>query len=269
MSANERAFAPSEESSGRWFAQQPQWWSEHHDGAANELLDFLRGDGIETVGRTLVDLGCGDGIITLGLARQGRFGTTLGLDLVEVDEAFLDAQAQAHGVDPVGPDDHLTFARSEPNRIPLADDSVDVITAWSVFEHVDTPVDLLREVFRVLRPGGVIVIQVWPLWYSEHGSHLWPFFDGPFVQLTRSDEEVETQLVERLPNRALAASMFELYKSCNGATVDDIQAALRTCDLFVAKAQLTGTTIHVPASLQHLPLSKLAIDGFKILAVKQ
>ncbi len=269
VSANESAFAPHQESSARWFALQPGWWEEHYDGAANELLEFLHGDGIETEGKRLVDLGCGDGIITLGLARHGRFGSTLGLDLVDVDRDFLDAQATAHGAAPVGEDDHIAFARSEPNSIPLADDTVDVITAWSVFEHVDSPVDLLREVFRVLRPGGLVLIQVWPLWYSEHGSHLWPFFDETWVHLTKSPEEIASHLRQRLDSPELADSLHDLYLSCNGATVDDIQSALRRCDLFVAKAQLTGATIHIPPRLQHLPLSQLAIDGFKILAVKQ
>jgi hypothetical protein len=115
----------------------------------------------------------------------------------------------------------------------------------------------------------VILIQVWPLWYSEHGSHMWPFFDETWVHLTRSPEEIASHLRERLDSPGLAESMYDLYMSCNGATVDDIQSALRRCDLFVAKAQLTGTTIHIPPGLQHLPLSQLAVDGFKILAVKQ
>jgi SAM-dependent methyltransferase len=76
-----------------------------------------------------------------------------------------------------------------------------------VFEHVDAPVDLLREVFRVLRPGGVILNQVWPLWYSEHGSHMWPFFDETWVHRTRSPEEIAAHLRERLDSRGLAESM--------------------------------------------------------------
>ena len=49
-----------------------------------------------------------------------------------------------------------------------------------MFEHVDDPVGLLGEVSRVIKPDGVLFLQLWPFYDSEHGGHLWPHYDGPY-----------------------------------------------------------------------------------------
>ncbi|RNM13789.1 class I SAM-dependent methyltransferase [Nocardioides pocheonensis] len=268
QSPNERAFAGNNESAARWFATQPNWWDEHFHGAVKDAFDTLHGSGVSTSGKDLLDVGCGDGIISLGLLRNGDLRSVMGIDIVDVDRDFLDTEAERHGVEPVGPEEALRFVRSEPDTVPAPDESFDLATAWSVFEHVTHPRPLLAEVLRVLRPGGVFFLQVWPLWFSEHGSHLWPFFDETFVHLTKSPEEIRAHLDERLGSGPLASGMFDLYQSCNRLTVDDIQAALRAVGFHLGMVRLSGSAIHVPPQLQDVPVSKLAIEGFSIIAVK-
>jgi ubiquinone/menaquinone biosynthesis C-methylase UbiE len=234
----------------------------------DEALSELTDGGVATQGKRLLDVGCGDGIITLGLARRGGFSSVTGMDIVDVDLAFLDAEAKAHGELPVGPEDHLTFVRSEPDVIPFPDESFDIVTAWSVFEHVTQPRVLLREIRRVLKPGGVIFIQIWPLWFSENGSHLWPFFDEGFIHLTKTPEEIRAQVHERLGDAEVAESMVAMYESCNRKTVDDIQQALLAADFHFGKVKLTGASVNVPPQLQHVPFSQLAIDGCTMIAVR-
>ena len=135
---------------------------------------------------------------------------------------------------------------SAPDTAPFPDESFDLATAWSVFEHVTEPRPLLRDVRRVLRPGGVLFIQVWPLWFSEHGSHLWPFFDETFVHLTKTPDEIREHLLGRIEDPALAQSMYDLYESCNRHTVDDIQSALIDSGFGIGKLTLTGASLHVP-----------------------
>jgi len=267
-SPNERAFAGHDGSAARWFATQPGWWESHYQSAVDQAVLELEGSGVPIEGRDLLDIGCGDGIISLGLLRRGGFASVTGMDIVATDTAFLDAEAVRHGVAPVGPDDALRFVTSVPDSAPFPDASFDLAAAWSVFEHVTEPRPLLRDVRRVLRPGGVLFIQVWPLWFSEHGSHLWPFFDETFVHLTKTPDQVMEHLLGRIDDPALAQSMFDLYESCNRHTVDDIQAALLDAGFGIGKVTLTGASVHVPPALQAIPLSRLAIDGCTILAVR-
>ena len=114
----------------------------------------------------------------------------------------------------------------------------------------------------------MLFLQVWPLWFSEHGSHLWPFFDETFVHLTKSADEIRTHLEDRLGPGPLATGMYDLYQSCNRLTVDDIQAALRAVGFGIGMVRLSGSAIHVPPALQDVPVTKLAIDGFTMIAVK-
>jgi SAM-dependent methyltransferase len=56
----------------------------------------------------------------------------------------------------------LDFPAWDANRepIPYGDASVDIVYAFHFLEHVDRPIDMLREIQRVLRPGGVANIVV-------------------------------------------------------------------------------------------------------------
>ena len=92
----------------------------------------------------------------------------------------------------------------------------------------------------------MIFIQVWPLWFSENGSHLWPFFDEGFIHLTRTPEEIRATVHERIDDPEVAESMFAMFQSCNRATVDDIQEALIAADFHFGKVTLTGASVHVP-----------------------
>jgi len=265
----DRAFAGNDMSAARWFAEQPGWWADHFAGAVDQAVEFLGGDGISLAGSKVLDLGCGDGIISLGLLRRGGAAEVTGIDLVDVDLPFLQRIAAENGEQPLTADEPLRFLRSEPDLVPLPDASVDIVTAWSVFEHVTEPARLLADVKRVLRPGGVLFIQIWPMYNSEHGSHLWPWFDVPFQHHVLDDDAMRAHLRERTGDAELAEAMFDLYKSCNGATVDDLQTAIVDADLYLAKVELQSSAFHVPPQLQRVPISKLGISGVKLLAVNQ
>jgi ubiquinone/menaquinone biosynthesis C-methylase UbiE len=261
-----KAFGGGDVSAVRWFAEQPDWWDSHYTQAVDEIVAFLAGDGLSLDGQRVLDLGCGDGIIALGLAGRTKARSVLGLDLQPVDIEFLAKLAADHGVRANEP--RLSFAVSEEYDLDLPDASVDVAVTWSVFEHVTDPVALLREIRRVLVTDGLLFIQIWPLFYSEHGSHLWPWFDEPFPHLRLSDAEIQDTLVSRTGSAELAQAMQDLYGSCNRITLDGLGEALIEAGFFISKVQTDQTAVHIPPELQKMPLSLLTGSGVKITAVK-
>ncbi|HVD57323.1 MAG TPA: methyltransferase domain-containing protein [Thermoleophilaceae bacterium] len=241
-----------------------RWFTEHYEQAAGRILEFLGGDGISLEGKQVADVGCGDGIIDLGLALKGRPQQLIGYDLMEVDTLALLRGARAAGVADELPAS-LAFERSGPVSIPAADGRFDFVISWSVFEHVDDPVALLGEIRRVIQPDGCFFLQLWPFFNSEHGGHLWPHYDGPYPHHLRSDEQILDDVRGRQATDPRRSAEDE-YRSLNRITLDDLQRALLVNRFAVVKFGLMANAVHVPRELRHRPLSELGIGGVELLA---
>lgn len=259
------AFGGNPQSAARWFAQDPAWWNDHYVGAAHEIAEFLGGDGIQLSDARVVDLGCGDGSISAGLANLGCV-SVVGVDLEPVDRTFLDEAARRNGVSSLP--NNLRFLQCTEVDLPLETGSADVVTAWSVFEHVADIPTLLGEVRRVLRLDGALFLQIWPLWHSEHGAHQWAWLDTTFQHLALPADELEAQVRVAAGDAVLGTSFVELFRSCNGLSIDQLQEGLVAAGFFIAKVQLESKPFHVPAELQHVPLSLLGIGGIKLIAIR-
>ena len=140
-------------------------------------------------GKRVADIGCGEGITDLGLVVRAAPAELIGYDVNATDTAHLLAEARREGVAEALPD-NLRFAVSEPTVIPAEDDAFDVVLSWSAFEHIDDPPAVMREIARVLRPDGVFLLQLWPFYNSEQGSHLWLWFPVGFALFRYSDAEI-------------------------------------------------------------------------------
>jgi SAM-dependent methyltransferase len=103
-------------------------------------------------GMDLLDVGCGPGSLTVDLATLVAPGRVLGIDSAEAPLAEGRAAAEAVGVE-------VAFAVGDAYALDLPDDSVDVVHAHQVLQHVADPVAVLRELARVCRPGGLIAAR--------------------------------------------------------------------------------------------------------------
>ena len=102
------------------------------------LLDDLGG----VRGRVL-DVGCGAGQVAKAVKRERPDLEVLGCDVSR--SAIAAASASPGGVD---------FRLATAERLPFADGELDFVWIFDVLEHVDSPQQVLREVARVLKPGG-------------------------------------------------------------------------------------------------------------------
>lgn len=259
----------SENSASKWYNSLPDWWTDHYISAPQQVVDFFAGDGISLEGLTILDVGCGDGILSLGLLDKTGARRVIGVDIVDVDRNELKSVAKKNGLSVIPNEDRLTFHTSTPESIPLETSSVDVVVSWSVFEHVENLSILWSEIRRVLRPGGLIFTQIWPLFWSEHGSHLWPWFQDSFIQYRKSQTEIFNQIDEQIESDKLADSVKDLYLSCNRITADELQESMIQAGLSIAKVELISEGFHLDEYTQRIPFSRLGISGIKVLAISQ
>ena len=104
-------------------------------------------------GEVVLDLGCGAGMDSLLAARRvGSSGWVIGVDMTGPMLEKARANALEAGVG------NVEFRRGEADRLPVGDETVDVLISNGVFNLCRDKPRVLAEVFRVLRPGGRLQI---------------------------------------------------------------------------------------------------------------
>ncbi len=128
----------------------------------------------EIAGKTVLDFGCGEGGYTLALAEKGA-GHVVGVDIVP---EFRYAEEEAHSRDYAA-----TFV--DTGAESLADGAFDVVISHDSFEHFDQPEQILAEMTRLTRPGGLLLIKFGPPWRNPWGRHMSGTIrrDRPWVHL--------------------------------------------------------------------------------------
>jgi 2-polyprenyl-3-methyl-5-hydroxy-6-metoxy-1,4-benzoquinol methylase len=244
------------------------WFETHFDQAAGEIVEFFGGDGINLAGLEVADVGTGDGIIDLGLALKAKPARLVGFDINVTDTAHLLDQARLHGVAESLPA-NLSFVQSEATTIPAPDASFDMVVTWSAFEHVLEPAAVLREIRRILRPDGVVMLQLWPFFFSDQGGHLWEWFpDEGFSHLRRPAKDITTAMrANPLEDPAWTEVRIRDFELLNRLTLNELQQGLIDASFAIRKVELISHPFHVPAGLdRRYPLADLAIAGVKLLA---
>ncbi|MBV6521950.1 MAG: Ubiquinone biosynthesis O-methyltransferase [Gemmatimonadaceae bacterium] len=113
-------------------------------------------------GSKVLDAGSGTGPLAVELARRG-------MDVIAVDIGMrwltlAEARARAAGV-------RIAICCSGIHRLPIADAQVDAIMAESLLEVVPSQSAMLRELFRVLRPGGELALSTPNPWSPGPDPH--------------------------------------------------------------------------------------------------
>jgi ubiquinone/menaquinone biosynthesis C-methylase UbiE len=243
------------------------WFRDHFETAPREIGTFLRGADLDLAELRVADLGCGDGIMALGVALKLKPAELVGFDVNRTDVDGLLQRARARRVTD-GLPDNLSFVQCTATELPAPDGSFDVVYTWSAFEHVHHPVDVLREIKRVLTADGVLFLQLWPFYLSERGSHLWNWFPRPFHHLLDSYEEIEAEMRSCAPEDDFMTNyMLDEFKNLNRITVDELQTALLAAGFDIVRLELLTHLVGLePELARRHRLSDLGVAGVKLLA---
>lgn len=114
---------------------------------AAQLLPYLR------PGMRVLDCGCGPGSISVGLAKAVHPGELVGVDIEPGQTELASRHAAAAGAT------NVRFEPADAASLPFPDGSFEAIHAHALLMHVPDPLAALREMWRVLAPGGVIGVS--------------------------------------------------------------------------------------------------------------
>jgi len=156
--------------------------------------------------KTVLDCGCGRGFY-LNMIRAVSACRLYGLEL----EAEIIQKARANLAGLPG----ITLTQASIYRQPYADNSFDGVILSEVLEHIDDEIGGLREILRVLKPGGVLAITVpnanYPFWWDPINKTLETLFNrpirsGPLAGIWANHVRLYT--AERLREVVLAAGFI-------------------------------------------------------------
>jgi len=210
------------------------WFDSHYGYAANVVCSVL-GKAISFDQCKLLDVGCGDGITTLGVS-EATAGDVHGIDLTDAFKLLGEKARSTIGLRELP--QTLHFHKIEEHRpFPFDAGFFDGGYSWSVFEHISDIPTVLAEVRRVLKDKGVFFLQIEPLFYSPFGSHLRRLIDIPWAHLLLDDDSYfrlvgvaqdtvaveERDLLYQTNEFAFVKEyLIEEYKKLNRLTVDQL-----------------------------------------------
>lgn len=164
VAADEADLPTTADREGYYGQDHFSYWASGLQDAQN-LLDASKQFGVDL--KSSLDLGCASGRVIRHLAASKSLNEVMGCDInrlhVEWCNRFLS--------------DCLVFQNHSIPSLPLPDESVDLVSAFSVFTHIEAMESTwLMELKRIMRPGGIAWITVhtehtlqemdpgWPLW---------------------------------------------------------------------------------------------------------
>jgi ubiquinone/menaquinone biosynthesis C-methylase UbiE len=243
-----------------------QW--EHHWG--KEFARMFMEPAGDLRGKQLLDVGCGLGGKTVAYAEAGA--DVVGTDLLEKNAEQSGAYAKMNGA-------RASFFVGDAAVLPLADRSFDTVVANDAMEHFAEPEHALREMARVVRPGGAIWIFFTPH-YSPLGSHLYDYVYTPWCHLLFTRGQLQSAIRAVLKERMSATpvmveervrEIMESYdRDLNHMSIGRFLGIVRAVrELRVSKLELKPVKFAFLRPLTGVPGIRELVSGFVVCRLER
>ena len=140
---------------------------EAREYAEGSLERFMRrfGGALDFSGRSVLDVGCGNGALCIEAARRGATAV-VGIDL-DISAARMLLQDCGQDVA-----ERVAFVEGDGTLDALEGRRFDVVVSKDSFEHYSDPESFIHSVLATIAPGGEFIIGFGPLWKSPWGGHI-------------------------------------------------------------------------------------------------
>ena len=174
----------------------------------------------------ILDFGCGQGLTALGFALRYGVQSVSGVDIMPEANECLAVASPTLNISSLP--DNLLLRQILPGEDIFPDNNFDLIYSWSVFEHIEqTLLDrILTNLHEKLRRGGLLFIQIAPLYFSSEGSHLFHRIPKPWGHLTTQQSIYFDQLCKACESKEETQSLWSCYETLNKLTIPELRRTL-------------------------------------------
>jgi len=123
-------------------------------GGTDEIDEIMKG--IDASGKTVLDIGCGCGGAAMHLIKSHGAKSVLGIDIESLVIKRAEELAVKYDLSNLA-----KFRYVKPGPLDIPDESVDLVFSKEVFLHIPNKDDLIKDIYRVLKPGGLIAVSDW------------------------------------------------------------------------------------------------------------
>jgi ubiquinone/menaquinone biosynthesis C-methylase UbiE len=123
-------------------------------GGTDEIDEIMKG--IDASGKKVLDIGCGSGGAAIHLIKNHGAKSVLGIDTESLVIQRAEELAVKYNLSSLA-----NFCCVKPGTLDIPDESIDLVFSKEVFLHIPDKDDLIKDIYRVLKPGGLIAVSDW------------------------------------------------------------------------------------------------------------
>jgi 2-polyprenyl-6-hydroxyphenyl methylase/3-demethylubiquinone-9 3-methyltransferase len=216
-------------------------------------------------GKAVLDVGCGGGFLAEEFSKDGF--VVSGIDPSPRSIAAARKHASANGLD-------IRYEAARGEALPFSDGSFDVVACCDVLEHVDDVAGVVREVSRVLKPGGVFffdtvnrtwlskiaLIKIWQDWSltrcCRENAHVWEKFIRPaeLIAIMRESGLISREMRGIAPERKNFFALLRHLRAIKTGKMrnEEMAAALRLSETWDLRLSYMGCAVKRPGNFSEL-----------------